>query len=806
MKVVILTVLFGAAMFFAIRFGRAVGRWVVARREGAKPPVLSALVYAVVLIGAIVGMTLLHGCTSKSDDMTNPLLGEWTDQFGVPPFDRIRPEHFGPAFEQAMSVHNSEIDAIVSNNDEPTFENTVLAYDNSGQLLERIELTFGLLCAADTNPDLQAVEAEVSPRLTSHYGAILMNQRLFERVRSVYDRRGALGLDSLQSRLTWKIYRSFVRGGALLSDEEKAQLRKVDEELSSARIKFASNLLAANNGFFIELENKDLDGLPSSVRNMGSEEAQLRGKSDRWVYTVKSTSMLPFLTYSSRRDLREKLYRGYLERCNGNDSIDNKQLINDIVRLRTERAHLLGYESHADYVLDVVMAKTPENVYSMLDELWKPALERAGVELDSMRVLMRKELGVDDLKSWDWWYYAEKLRKRDYSLDDEELRSYFSLDNVRSGIFELSNRLYGLTFRPVQLPVYNEDCETYEVLDRDNTHLGVLYLDYFPRAGKSGGAWCGDYRVQGFDEEGNRISPVVTVVTNFPRPSGGMPSLLSLDQTQTFFHEFGHALHSLFSNVKYRGLQGVERDFVELPSQIMENWALEPEMLRKYALHYRTEERIPESLIAKIENSRHFNQGFMAVELIAASYSDMDIHSLKEYKPIDVNAFERLKLNEERGLIPEIEPRYRYPYFSHIFDGGYSAGYYSYLWAEVLDKDAYRAFVESGDIFNRKLATAFREKLLARGGEADGMDLYRAFRGADPSRVPLLVARGLIDDAEAARLDSLRRVELEAIAVARQDSVNRAAAAMAADSLGGLETPDTATGERSADNAAPSGR
>ncbi|MBR4056442.1 MAG: M3 family metallopeptidase [Rikenellaceae bacterium] len=695
-------------------------------------------------------MFFMQSCTPKTEQtMENPLLSEWNDRFGVPPFDRIKAEHFAPALEQAMSVHNAEIDAIVTNNDEPTFENTVLAYDNSGKLLERVELCFSLLCAAETNAEMQAIEQEMSPKLTAHSGAIMMNDALFERVKSVYDRRGALGLDSLQLRLTEKLYRRFVRGGALLSVEDKEQLRKVDEELSAARVKYAANLLAANSGFELVISNQDdLDGLPSSIRDAAASEASARDMKGKWVFTTKKPSMLPFLTYSSKRELREKLYRGYLDRCNYNDSIDNKQVINDIVRLRTERAHLLGYPTHAHYVLDVQMARTPENVYAMMDELWAPALERAKAEMEAMREMMKEETGLDDFASWDWWYYAEKVRKRDYSFDESSLRPYFSLENVRSGIFELSNRLYGLTFRPVQLPVYHEDCETYEVLDEKNEHLGVLYLDYFPRDGKSGGAWCGEYRTQSFDAEGNRIAPIVSIVCNFPRPTGGDPALLSIDETQTFFHEFGHALHNLFSQVKYGGLGGVERDFVELPSQIMENWALEPEMLRRYALHHRTNDPIPHHLIEKLQRSRHFNQGFNTVELLAASLTDMDIHTIEQFSPIDVNEFERKMLNERRGLMEQIAPRYRYPYFSHIFDGGYSSGYYSYLWAEVLDKDAYQAFVESGDIFNKRIATDFRNKVLARGGEADGMDLYRDFRGADPDRKPLLLGRGLIEEEE----------------------------------------------------------
>ena len=750
MKFIILTVLAASAIIAAVYFGRWLGRSIAAKRNGEKMPIVRTVLLGIVFVALAVAMFFMQSCTPKTEQtMENPLLSEWNDRFGVPPFDRIKAEHFAPALEQAMSVHNAEINAIVTNNDEPTFENTVLAYDNSGKLLERVELCFSLLCAAETNAEMQAIEQEMSPKLTAHSGAIMMNDALFERVKSVYERRGALGLDSLQLRLTEKLYRRFVRGGALLSVEDKEQLRKVDEELSAARVKYAANLLAANSGFELVISDQDdLDGLPSSIRDAAASEASARDMKGKWVFTTKKPSMLPFLTYSSKRELREKLYRGYLDRCNYNDSIDNKQVINDIVRLRTERAHLLGYPTHAHYVLDVQMARTPENVYAMMDELWAPALERAKAEMEAMREMMKEETGLDDFASWDWWYYAEKVRKRDYSFDESSLRPYFSLENVRSGIFELSNRLYGLTFRPVQLPVYHDDCETYEVLDEKNEHLGVLYLDYFPRDGKSGGAWCGEYRTQSFDAEGNRIAPIVSIVCNFPRPTGGDPALLSIDETQTFFHEFGHALHNLFSQVKYGGLGGVERDFVELPSQIMENWALEPEMLRRYALHHRTNDPIPHHLIEKLQRSRHFNQGFNTVELLAASLTDMDIHTIEQFSPIDVNEFERKMLNERRGLMEQIAPRYRYPYFSHIFDGGYSSGYYSYLWAEVLDKDAYQAFVESGDIFNKRIATDFRNKVLARGGEADGMDLYRDFRGADPDRKPLLLGRGLIEEEE----------------------------------------------------------
>ena len=678
---------------------------------------------------------------SKPKQMGNPFFSEWTTQFEVPPFDKIKVEHYKPAYERAMTEHLADIEAICNSSEMPTFENTIMAYDNAGELLTRVAATFGSVSSADTNEQMQRVKAEMSPILSAHYDKVLMNDTLFERVKAVYDNSSALDAD--QKRLTEKIYRQFVRSGALLSDTQKERLKEINSEMSVARVKFASNLLEANRQFTLEVTKDDLKGLPSGVQGAAKEKATQMGLKDTYVFTLSKPSMLPFLTYSDRADLREKLYKGYLERCNYGDSLDNKQLINTLMKLRTERVHLLGFESHADYVLDNNMAKTPSAVYGLLNELWTPSLERAKDELEEMKVLKVQSGDSTAFASWDWWYYAEKLRKSKYALDEEMLRPYFSLNNVRDGIFYLSNRLYGITFRPVTLPVYNKECVTYEVLDENNEHLGVLYMDMHPRDGKSVGAWCGSYRSQSY-KDGKRVAPIVTIVCNFTRPSGSTPSLLTLDEVETYFHEFGHALHSLFADVKYRGLRGVERDFVELPSQIMENWAMEAEMLKKYALHHRTNTPIPDDLIRKIHNSSLFNQGFVTTELLAASLSDMDIHTIKDYKDMDINAFEKRQLFDKRGLIHEIEPRYRYPYFKHIFDGGYASGYYSYIWAEVLDKDAYEAFVESGDIFNKEIAARFR-KLLASGGSKDGMDLYLEFRGAKPSQKPLLLARGLIE-------------------------------------------------------------
>ena len=692
-----------------------------------------------------LAMTLVC-CKSEKRVDENPFFAEWNTPYGVPPFDRIEPEHFLPALERGMSLHDAEIDAITSNNDEATFENVILAYDNSGKMLAQVALIFDMLCAAENTPALEKIQVEVAPLLASHADKILLNGKLFERVKAVYDRRATLDLDDEQMRLLEKTYRKFVRAGALLDAEQKARLKQINEELSLAAVKFGNNIRSENNNYVLMLSTGELEGLPANVREQAREKAAQLGKRDKYAFTLQKPSLIPFLTYSSKRELREEIYKAYLNRCNNGDEYDNKQLINDFVRLRTEKAHLLGYPSYAAYVVDDEMARTTDAVYGLLDEIWTPALDRAKGELAEMEALFRKDLPDGEFASWDWWYYAEKLRKQKYALDEEMLRPYFSLENVQTGIFFLANRLYGITFRPVVVPLYHSEAVAYEVLDADESHLGILYFDFFPRDGKSQGAWCGNYVEQTYDGEGNRVAPVVSIVCNFTRPTANTPALLTLDEAETLFHEFGHALHFLFHDVRYRGLAEVEGDFVELPSQLMENWAFDPEMLKQYAVHYRSNEVIPQYLIDKIRNSRLFNQGFMTTELIAASLSDMDIHSMTEYAPFDPVAFEREALFDKRGLIPQIEPRYRYPYFSHIFDGGYSAGYYFYTWAAVLDKDVFEAFRESGDLFNKRIADDFRRKVLARGGSADGMTLYRDFRGKDPDKRPMLRSRGLWTD------------------------------------------------------------
>ena len=588
------------------------------------------------LLTLFLAMTFVS-CKSGKTVGENPFFSAWETPYGVPPFDKIEPGHFLPALERGMSLHEVEIDAITSNNDAPTFENVILAYDNSGKMLSQVELIFGMLCAAENTPAMQALEEQVMPLMAAHSDKIRLNEKLFERIRAVYDQRAALGLDAEQSRLLEKTYRDFVRAGALLDAEQKARLKAINEELSLTSVKFGQNILAENNNYALELTAADLDGVPVSARDQARDKAEAMGRKGKYVFTLHKPSLIPFLTYASKRELREEIYKAYINRCNNGDQYDNKQLINDFIRLRTEKAHLLGYPSYAAYVVADQMAGTTDAVYGLLEEIWTPALESAKGELSEMEALFKKDFPDGEFASWDWWYYAEKVRKQKYALDEEMLRPYFSLENVQGGIFFLANRLYGITFRPIVVPLYHPDATAYEVLDVDQSHLGVLYFDYFPRDGKSQGAWCGNYVEQTY-EDGKRVAPVVSIVCNFTRPVGDTPALLTLDETETLFHEFGHALHFLFHDVKYRGLTEVEGDFVELPSQLMENWAFDTEVLKQYAVHYRSNEVIPKYLVEKLHRSELFNQGFMTTELIASSLSDMDFHRVCAFRPDGVRA------------------------------------------------------------------------------------------------------------------------------------------------------------------------
>lgn len=676
----------------------------------------------------------------------NPLLEDWTTPFGVPPFDAIQLEHYGPAFQEAMQRHQQEIRAIYMRRSTPTFENTIAAMDRSGELLSRVSNVFFAMTSSMSSDELQALAREIAPQLSQHRDEILLNDLLFQRVKAVYDTRDQFTLTGEQQRLLDEYYKNFVRGGANLAPDQKERLKEINSRLSLLSVRFGDNLLKENNRFELVIDDPaDLAGLPETVVIAAAETAKERGHEGKWVFTLHKPSLIPFLQYADNRDLREQMFRGYMESGNHDDELDNKQILAEMVALRIERVKLLGYETHAHYVLEKNMAKEPDRVYQLLRDVWAPALARAGRERGDMQQMIDEEGGDFQLAPWDWWYYAEKVKKQKYDLDEEMLRPYFQLENVLQGSFDVAQRLFGLQFeKREEMPVYHEDVTAYEVKDADGSHIGILYVDYFPRASKRGGAWMGEFRQQA-KIDGKDIRPIVYNVGNFSKPTGDKPSLLSLEEVETLFHEFGHALHGLLSEATYQSLAGTEvaRDFVELPSQIMENWAVEPVVLKMYAHHYQTGEPMPDELIEKIHEARYFNQGFATTEYVAASFLDMDWHTLTEpVADAGVLAFEKASL-DEIGLIPEIISRYRSTYFQHIFAGGYSSGYYSYLWAEVLDADAFEAFKETGDVFNPEVAKSFRANILSRGGTEDPMVLYERFRGKQPDIQPLLKRRGL---------------------------------------------------------------
>lgn len=682
-------------------------------------------------------------CTNVKKENTNPFLAEFDTPHQVPPFDIIDTTHFIPAFEAGIAQEKEQIEAIINNTEEPNFKNTILAFDQTGEILRRASVFYSLN-SANTNPTLQKIARELTPMMSAHRNWIGLNQGLFQKIKAVYDKRESLELDQEQMRLVEIMYRDFERNGAALSEDKRDVLKGINEKLSMLSLTFGENLLAETNDFKLVIDNKeDLVGLPEGVVSAAAEAAKNNDMNGKWVFTLQKPSWIPFLTYSPKRELREKLYKAMYNRGNNDNDKDNKPLIAEMVKLRNQRAKLLGYDNYAAYVIDNNMAKTPENVYDFLHKVWKPALKVAKSERDEMQKMINAEGDKFKLQSWDWWYYAEKLRKQKFDLDEEEIKPYFSADNVREGIFYVSNKLYGLQFeKRTDIPVYNKEVQAYEVKEANGDHLAVLYIDLHPRAGKRGGAWCGAMR-SGAYENGEKITPVVYVVCNFTRPTGDKPALLSFDETTTYFHEFGHALHNFFADGHYRRTsRDVPRDYVELPSQIMENWAAEEEVLKVYAKHYETGEAIPDELIAKIKSSGHFNQGFGTVEYVAASLLDLDYHTTNETQNIDAKVFEKNAM-DNIGLIDEIIPRYRSTYFSHIFSGGYSAGYYVYLWAEVLDSDAFNAFKETGDLFNQELAAKFRKYCLAENGMGEGMEQYLKFRGKEPSIDALLEKRGL---------------------------------------------------------------
>ena len=692
----------------------------------------------------------LASCTNEPQpqpkvETPNPFLSEYTTPFQVPPFDQIKNEHYLPAFEAGMKEQLAEVEAIVNNAEPATFENTVLPYDKSGQTLSRVSNVFFNLNECLTNDEMVAIAEQVLPMLSKHSDAIMMNPKLFERIDYVYQHRNEMGLDDQQIRVVEKYHQDFVRNGAALPTDKQEELSKINEQLSTLSLQFGNNLLKENAGFKLVIEDdKDLAGLPQTSIDAAAEQAKTDGMEGKWVFTLSKPSLIPFLQFADNRDLREQMYKAYYNRGDNNNEYDNKKLINEMCKLRVQKAKLFGFDNYADYVLDVNMAKDSKTVDKFLIDIFNPAQQLAKKELAEMQKIADMEGANIKLEGWDWWYYAEKLRKAKYDFDENYIKPYLTVDNVRNGMFMAANKLYGITFtQNTNLPVYYPGVETYEVKEANGDFLGILYLDYYPRESKSGGAWCTSFRESGHDINGKKIYPVISLVMNFTPASGDTPALLTWDETETMWHEFGHSLHAFFSDGLYtRTCGNVPHDYVEMPSQIMENWVAEPEVIRMYAKHYKTGEVMPDSLITKIENSALFNQGFMTTELIAASILDMKYHELTEPQDLDVDAFEKQQM-DAIGLMREILPRYRSTNFSHIFNGGYSAGYYAYTWAEVLDKDAFNYFKSSGDLFNQELAASFRKNCLQECGNDEGMVQYRKFRGQDPDYEPYLKARGL---------------------------------------------------------------
>ncbi len=678
----------------------------------------------------------------KSD---NPFFNKYETPFEVPPFEQIKAIHFMPAYLKGIDEERKEIKAIINNPKTPTFDNTIKALQYSGQLLTKVSRVFGALNSANTNDTLQKLNRELSPLLSRHRDDINLNDSLFQRIKAVNENRDKFNLTEEEKKVLDDTYKNFVRSGAALSAEDKAKLRKINEEMSLLSVQFGQNLLAETNGFQLVIDKKeDLSGLPEGAVTQASTLAKNIKMDGKWVFTIQYPIMEPFLKYSDRRDLRQKLFTAYFMKGDNDNDHDNKTIIAKIAKLRVERAHLLGFKSYADFALERNMAKTPGKVFEFLGQVWAAATPVAKAEAAAQQEMINREGGKFKLEPWDWWYYTEKIKKEKYDLSDEVTRPYFKINNVIDGMFYVANQLYNLEFtKRSDIPKYHPDVQTFEV-KRNGKHVGILMIDNYPRTSKRSGAWCGAFRGQSRDIKGKMIYPIVTMVTNSTPPTADNPSLLTADEASTLFHEFGHALHQLLSNSTYPGVSGtsVPRDFVELPSQIMEHWVLEPEVLKVYAKHYQTGEIIPAEIVEKLDKSSKFNMGFITVEYLAAALLDMEYHSLTEPVDLDIRKFEKTAM-DKYSLIPEIKPRYRSTYFNHIWAGGYSAGYYSYIWCEILDADAFQAFKETGNIFNKEVAARFEKEILSKGGTRDPLDMYKAFRGKEPGIDALLINRGL---------------------------------------------------------------
>ena len=694
-------------------------------------------IYSLALFLAI-GMFACQNSNPKEDSQNmktsdNILLKDFNTPYGVPPFDLIKISDYQPAYDVAIAEKKAEIESIINNPEEPTFKNTIEAIEFSGSKLEKVENVFENLLSCNTNDEMEDLAQVITPQVTSLYDGVLMNDSLFQRVKFVYDNCDQSKLSQEEKMLLKETYKSFVRGGANLNNEDKERLKEINVELGTLSLNFGSNVLKETNKAIVVVDNNaDLAGLPDAVIEAAAKTAKDKNMEGKWVFTVQKSSMIPLLTYAENRNLREQILKAYISRGDHNDSLDNKENVKKMVNLRLEKAKLMGYTSYAAYILEDNMAKTPERANELVNDVFAKSVVKAKDERDDLQALADKEGADFKIQAWDWWYYTEKLRKEKYDISEEEIRPYFQLENVRNGMFDMANKLYGMTFKlNKEIPVMNPLAEAYEVYRNDKLQA-ILYLDYYPRESKRVGAWMTAYRKQYRNEAGENVIPIISITTNFTPPSADKPALLNMDETTTLFHEFGHSIHGMLSNCKYESLSGtsVPRDFVELPSQVHENWATAPEFLKIYAKHYKTGEAIPDELIEKMEKSSTFNNGFVVTEFDAAAALDMAWHSITEPFTGDVNKFEKDAM-DKIGLIDEIVVRYRSTYYSHIFSGGYAAGYYSYLWTAVLDADAFGAFQETS-LFDKATADSFRENILSKGGTEDAETMWLNFRGREP--------------------------------------------------------------------------
>ena len=688
--------------------------------------------------------TTMCGCTSHQQEKGNPLFSEFNTPHGIAPFAEITLDHYREGMLKGMEEQKAEIEAIVNNSEAPTFENTILALDKSGELLRKVRGTFSPLSSSNSNDQTRALQKEMSPISSTHSDDINLNEKLFARVKSVYDSRESLTLTPEEAKILQNTYDRFVNSGAELSDEDKAKLRELNKEISMLQLEFSQNLLHETNNTFVVAESlEEMKGLPQANIDAAAKMANENGQPGKWMFNMQRPSCNPVLQYCENRELRRKVYEAYYNRGNQDNDHDSKAICAKLVALRLEKAKLMGYSNYAEMALKNRMASTPEAVYDLLMQVWEPAVAKAKEEIEDIRAEIRKDGKDFEPAGWDYMYYLDRAKKAKFAVDEEEIRSYLEINNVMQGIFHVANKLYGLTFKEItaEVPSYEPTAKAFEVIDRDGKLLAIFYSDNFTRESKNAGAWCTSFRSQSY-KNGERIIPIVVNSCNMTIPNNEGYALQSIDNVETLFHEFGHALHNFMRDVQHSGASGVERDFVELPSQINEHWAFEPEVLAVYAKHYKTGEIIPMELVNKIQESAKYGQGFATVEYIAASLSDMDLHVLTEV-PADLNVmeFEAAKLNE-RGIPSQILPRYRITNFSHTMGGGYTAGYYSYMWAEVLDADAFEAFAETGDIFNQEVADKFRKYVLTPGGIDDGMTMYKNFRGREPKIDALLKNRG----------------------------------------------------------------